>query len=94
MEKKRIKADETRGLIIYPLPEEEFEYLCSLHGPYAVIVIAELIEWTKALDKEELFGATSEDIRDKIKGLLDEYYLADIIRRLYIKEGDEEDVLD
>jgi hypothetical protein len=85
------KVDETKGLIVYPLPEEEFEYLCSLHGPYLVMVIAELLEWTKVLDKEGLFGATTDDIRERIDLLLDEYYLRDIVRRLEIKEEIDED---
>jgi hypothetical protein len=76
-------GEETRGLIVYPLPEEEFEYLCSVHGPHLVLVIAELLEWTKDLDKEGLHGATSADIREKIEDLLDENYLKDLIRRLY-----------
>lgn len=75
--------EETRGLIVYPLPEEEFEYLCSLHGPNFALLVAQLIEWTKELDKQELHGATSADIREKIDELLDEHYLSDIIRRLY-----------
>ena len=75
--------EETRGLIVFPLPDEEYEYLCSLHGPSFVLVIAELIEWTKDLDKQDLHGATSGDIRDKIQDLLDENFLGDILRRLY-----------
>jgi hypothetical protein len=89
MEKKKaLNANETRGLIVFPLPEEEFEYLCSLHGPYAFFLIAELLEWTKDLDKEKLFGATTEDMREKINSLLEEYYLTDLVKRLYIKEED------
>ena len=76
-------GEETRGLIVYPLPEEEFEYLCSVHGPHLVLVIAELLEWTKDLEKEGLHGATSEDIREKINSLLDEHYLGDLVKRLY-----------
>jgi len=79
-------GEETRGLIVYPLPEEEFEYLCSVHGPHLVLVIAELLEWTKELDDEGLHGATSDDIREKIEDLLDENYLKDLIRRLYSTE--------
>ena len=79
-------GEETRGLIVYPLPEEEFEYLCSVHGPHLLLVVAELLEWTKALDKEEVFGATSDDIRAKIKELLDEHYLNDLLKRLYSSE--------
>ena len=79
-------GEETRGLIVYPLPEEEFEYLCSVHGPHLVLVIAELLEWTKELDDEGLHGATSDDIREKIEELLDENYLKDLIRRLYSTE--------
>tara|TARA_R100000329_G_C7521604_1_gene183905 strand:- start:240 stop:506 length:267 start_codon:yes stop_codon:yes gene_type:complete len=79
-------GEETRGLIVYPLPEEEFEYLCSVHGPHLVLVIAELLEWTKDLEEEGLHGATSEDIREKINGLLDEHYLKDLVRRLYSTE--------
>ncbi len=75
--------EETRGLIVFPLPEEEFEYLCSVHGPHFVLVIAEFIEWTKKLDEQDLHGATSSDMRDKIQELLDEHYLGDIIRRLH-----------
>ena len=76
-------GEETRGLIVYPLPEEEFEYLCSVHGPNLILVIAELLEWTKELDNKELFGATSMDIRDKINGLLEDHYVKDLVRRLY-----------
>ncbi len=79
-------AEETRGLIVYPLPEEEFEYLCSVNGPYLVLAIAELLEWTKDLDKEGLHGATSSDIREKIDSLLDKHYLKDLVRRLYFTE--------
>ena len=75
--------EETRGLIVFPLPEEEFEYLCSVHGPHFVLVIAELLEWTKELEEQGLHGATSLDMREKIQGLLDEHYLGDIIRRLH-----------
>tara|TARA_R110000751_G_scaffold1232_2_gene4720 strand:- start:194 stop:460 length:267 start_codon:yes stop_codon:yes gene_type:complete len=76
-------GEETRGLIVYPLPDEEYEYLCSLHGPSFVLAIAELIEWTKELDEQGLHGATSGDIRDKINNLLEENFLGDIVRRLY-----------
>ena len=79
-------GEETRGLIVYPLPEEEFEYLCSVHGPHLVLVLAELLEWTKELETAGLHGATSEDIRDKINGLLDEHYLRDLVKRLYSTE--------
>jgi len=82
-EMKHSLGEETRGLIVYPLPEEEFEYLCSVHGPHLVLVIAEILEWTKDLDKKGLHGATSEDIREKINGLLDEHFLKDLISRLY-----------
>lgn len=75
--------EETRGLIVFPLPEEEYEYLCSLHGPHFVLLVAELLEWTKELEEKGLHGATSSDIREKINELLDEHYLGDIIRRLY-----------
>lgn len=78
-----ISGEETRGLIIYPLPEEEFEYLCSVHGPHLLLIVAELLEWTKELEKEGLHGATSTDIREKINGLLDEHYLVDLLKRLY-----------
>ena len=76
-------GEETRGLIVYPLPEEEFEYLCSVHGPHLVLVIAELLEWTQKLDKDKIHGATSSDIRDQINALLEEHHLGDLIRRLY-----------
>ena len=76
-------SEETRGLIVYPLPEEEFEYLCSVHGPHLVLVIAQLLEWTEELDKEKLFGATTSDIRDQINSLLEEHHLGDLLRRLY-----------
>jgi|TARA_Y100000817_G_C16825862_1_gene531180 hypothetical protein len=75
--------EETRGLIVFPLPDEEYEYLCSLHGPYFVLVVAQLIEWTKELEEKDLHGATSGEIRDKINELLDENFLGDIVRRLY-----------
>jgi hypothetical protein len=87
-EKRTLNINETKGLIIFPLPEEEFEYLCSLHGPYAFFVIAEILEWTKELDKEKLYGATTSDIRDKINTLISDYYLTDLVKRLYIKEED------
>lgn len=87
-EKTTLNINETKGLIIFPLPEEEFEYLCSLHGPYAFFVIAEILEWTKELDKEKLYGATTNDIRDKINTLISDYYLTDLVKRLYIKEED------
>ena len=77
--------EETRGLIVFPLPEEEFEYLCSVHGPHFVLVVAELIEWTKDLEDEGLHGATSIDMREKIHELLDEHFLGDSIKRLYKK---------
>ena len=82
-EMKHSLGEETRGLIVYPLPEEEFEYLCSVHGPHLILVIAEMLEWTKDLDKKGLHGATSEDIREKVNSLLDEHFLKDLISRLY-----------
>ena len=75
-------GEETRGLIVYPLPEEEFEYLCSVQGPRLVLAIAEFLDWTVELDNKKLHGATSEDMREKINSLLDAHCLKDLIRRL------------
>jgi len=78
--------EETRGIIVYPLPEEEFEYSASLRGPHMALLIASIIEWTKELDRKELYGSTSEEIREKIKELCEEYYVTDIIRRIEFTE--------
>lgn len=80
------EKEKTRGIIVYPLPEEEFEYSASLRGPHMALLIASIIEWTKDLDRNKLYGSTSEEIREKIKELCDEYYVTDIIRRIEFTE--------
>ncbi len=81
-----VEKEKSRGVIVYPLPEEEFEYSASLRGPHMALLIASIIEWTKELDRKELYGSTSEEIREKIKELCEEYYVTDIIRRIEFTE--------
>lgn len=81
-----VEKEKSRGVIVYPLPEEEFEYSASLRGPHMALLIASIIEWTKDLDRDKLYGSTSEEIREKIKELCDEYYVTDIIRRIEFTE--------
>lgn len=81
-----VEKEKSRGVIVYPLPEEEFEYSASLRGPHMALLIASIIEWTKELDRKELYGSTSEEIREKIKELCEEYYVTDIIRRIEFAE--------